>query len=220
MKPIDNQQNFPSVEIFNAQISESFSRTENEVTQETKFSALLPCGPCCYRFSATRPATRCHTREKQRKSEIQTNPETRGKTPLRLLATSSPCTPASPERPASTFFFLPHISQTAQNNRATSSAPTYWICTVSYFTVLYFAATLRWQDRATCLCYIHCVDHRRYATQTRRCRTVDLHGRSTRCIQHDMAGTVDLRYATVYYCVLRGTTVEILVVSPLCRVQL
>jgi len=113
MKPIDNQQNFPSVEIFNAQISESFSRTENEVTQETKFSALLPCGPCCYRFSATRPATRCQTREKQRKSEIQTNPETRGKTPLRLLATSSPCTPASPERPASTFFFLPHISQTA-----------------------------------------------------------------------------------------------------------
>ena len=37
MKPIDNQQNFQSVEIFNAQISESFSRTENEVTQETKF---------------------------------------------------------------------------------------------------------------------------------------------------------------------------------------
>ena len=50
--------------------------------------------------------------------------------------------------------------------------------------------------------------------------TVDLHGRSTRCIQHDMAGTVDLRYATVYYCVLRGTTVETPVVSPLCRVQL
>ena len=84
MKPIDNQQNFPSVEIFNAQISESFPRTENEVTQGTKFSALLPYGPCCYRFSATRPAARCHTREKQRKTEIQINPEMRGQTPLRF----------------------------------------------------------------------------------------------------------------------------------------
>ena len=104
MKPTDNQQNFPSVEIFNAQISESFSRTENEVTQETKFSALLPCGPCCYRFSATRPATRCQTREKQRKSEIQTNPETRGKTPLRSIRRVHRALQLRPNDPLQLFF--------------------------------------------------------------------------------------------------------------------
>ena len=27
--------------------------------RRTKFSALLPYGPCCYRYSATRPAARC-----------------------------------------------------------------------------------------------------------------------------------------------------------------